>query len=168
VLRGISAGFRLPILIVQHIGPDLLAPFARQLDQEVALPVRVAVEGPLAPGAWLAPPAHLTLDRLQRLVLDRDTRPSLHRPSVDALFESMADSLGSGAAGIVLTGMGRDGAQGVAAITAAGGLVIAQDEKSSVIFGMPRAAAEQGAQLVLPLVEISPVLCRLAAGRRAA
>jgi two-component system chemotaxis response regulator CheB len=78
------------------------------------------------------------------------------------LLESVARSAGAGAVGVVLTGMGHDGALGVAAVRRAGGRVIAQDEESSAVFGMPRAAAEAGADLVLPLPRIAGALRRLA------
>ena len=77
------------------------------------------------------------------------------------LFQSIATHMGAHAAGVVLSGMGTDGAQGIAALSAAGSLTIAQDEESSAIYGMPKAAAEQGAELVLPLAEIAPALIAL-------
>jgi two-component system chemotaxis response regulator CheB len=77
------------------------------------------------------------------------------------LLRSLADRAGAGAVGVILSGMGTDGAAGVAAIRAAGGVTIAQDEESSVIYGMPRAAAEHGADLVLPITEIAPALLEL-------
>jgi two-component system chemotaxis response regulator CheB len=160
VLGELPANFQLPLLVVQHIGAEFLSALVHWLDEEIALPVGIAQDTAVAgPGVWLAPDgAHLTVDRSMRVVLDRRTPPGHHRPSVDMLLESMASSLGPQAVGVVLTGMGTDGANGIAAITARGGLGIAQDEASSVLFGMPRAAAEQGAQMVLPLTEIPVVL----------
>src|SRR5207247_342236 len=105
--------------------------------------------------------AHLLLGPSMRLVLDRETVVGPHRPSADVLLNSMASSAGAAAVGVVLTGMGRDGADGVAAVCRSGGCVIAQDEKSSVVFGMPRAAGEAGAQVVLPVSEIANALRRL-------
>jgi chemotaxis response regulator CheB len=105
--------------------------------------------------------AHLRLDPAMRLALDRETERGAHRPSLDVLFESLAASARDGAVGIVLTGMGRDGAEGVRAITKAGGLTIAQDEDSSAVFGMPGAAIESGVDLVLPLAEVAPRLATL-------
>jgi two-component system chemotaxis response regulator CheB len=170
VLGSLPGDYRPPVLVVQHIGAESLDALVHWLDSEVALPVRVAQDGAVVgPGAWLSPNAsHLMIDGSLRVLLDGRTRSSPHRPSVDVLFESMASSLGVQAVAIVLTGMGRDGARGVAAVTAAGGLAIAQDEASSVVFGMPRAAAEQGAQVVLPLEEIPSVLGKLRPGSQSA
>ena len=80
-------------------------------------------------------------------------------PSGDVLLQSLAATLGSDAVAVVLTGMGRDGAEGTAAVRAAGGFTIAQDEATSAIYGMPRAAAERGVDRVLPLTEIGAELC---------
>jgi two-component system chemotaxis response regulator CheB len=98
-----------------------------------------------------------------RLGLDRETVVGPHRPSCDVLLESVASSAGAGAVGVVLTGMGRDGAAGVEAICRRDGYVIAQDEESSVVFGMPRAAAQAGASAVLPLSAIAGALRTLVA-----
>jgi len=161
VLGELRGDFQLPLLVVQHIGAEFLDELVHWLDDEIALPVRVAQDGAtVGAGVWLAPSgAHLTLSRSMRAVLDRQTPAGNHRPSVDMLLESMARSLGPQAVGVVLTGMGTDGARGIAAITAGGGLGIAQDERSSVLFSMPRAAAKGGAQMVLSLGEI-PVALR--------
>jgi two-component system chemotaxis response regulator CheB len=86
---------------------------------------------------------------------------SRHRPSVDVLFRSAAQYAGANAVGIILTGMGDDGAKGVAAIVARGGLVIAQDTATSAVAGMPRAAASAGAQAVLALDDIGPAIAAL-------
>jgi two-component system chemotaxis response regulator CheB len=88
-----------------------------------------------------------------------------HRPSVDALLSSLARSCGEDAVGVVLTGMGRDGAAGAAEIRRAGGLVIAQDEASSVVYGMPRAVAEGGADLVAEPASLAQALADLRPAR---
>jgi two-component system chemotaxis response regulator CheB len=150
MLGRLSAGFRLPILVVQHISPGFVDGLAGWLTQKLSVAVGVAEEGRLArPGVWLAPDgAHLTLDSSMRFGFDRETG-GVHRPSVDVMLSSLARSFGSDAVGVVLTGMGTDGAEGAAAIRRAGGLVIAQDEASSAVYGMPRAVAEKGADLSL-------------------
>jgi two-component system chemotaxis response regulator CheB len=167
VLGHLPAGFPIPVLVVQHISAGFTAGLERWLDSCVALPVRTAIANIVAaPGVWLAPDgAHLGLDASLRFTLDDDTHHGGHRPSVDMLLRSVAAAVGERALGVVLTGMGRDGARGVAAIRAAGGFVIAQDEETSAVFGMPRAAAEAGADLVLPLAGIGPALRSLHAAR---
>ena len=104
---------------------------------------------------------HLRLSRTLRLSLDGTTERGAHRPSLDVLLESLAESLGTEAVGVVLTGMGKDGAEGVGAISAAGGLTIAQDEETSVVFGMPAAAIETGVAEVLPLDRVGSRLATL-------
>jgi two-component system chemotaxis response regulator CheB len=163
VLAGLPGDFPLPILVVQHISTGFIEGLVGWLDRVTALPVGIARDGQQAtPGIWFPPDdAHLVLDASMRLVLDRDTDVGPHRPSADVLLESMASSAGAGAVGVMLTGMGQDGVRGVEAISGAGGLVIAQDEETSALFGMPRAAAEAGAELVLPLPRIAEAVREL-------
>jgi two-component system chemotaxis response regulator CheB len=162
VLRRLPGNYPIPILVVQHISAGFLAPLVSWLDDQVALPVAVARDGALiGPGVWLAPDgAHLTVTKKLQTVLDRAESDAVHRPSVDRLFESMATGLGAQSVAVVLTGMGSDGARGVAAVSGAGGLTYAQDEASAAVFGMPREAGEQGARS-LPLDGISATLRRL-------
>jgi len=152
VLGALPADYPLPVLVVQHIASGFVDGLVRMLDDAIALPVATARDGAeLAPGVWLAPEdAHLTLTRSRRLRLDRETVRGRHRPSADLLLESLADVLGPAAVAVVLTGMGRDGAEGVTAIEARGGLALAQDEASSSIYGMPRAAVAAGARPLSP------------------
>jgi len=160
VLAGIPAGFPIPILVVQHMSAGFLDGLARWLDQSVPLPVGVARPGrrPL-PGVWIAPEgAHLVLERSGRLGLDRETAVGPHRPSADILLTSLAAAAGAESVAVVLTGMGSDGAEGLRAVREAGGLSLAQDEASAAVYGMPRAAAEAGAELVLPLGHVAGVL----------
>lgn len=159
MLGRLTAGFRLPILVVQHISPGFVDGLAGWLAQKLSVTVNVAEEGQLArPGVWLAPDgAHLTLDASMRFGLDRETEGA-HRPSVDVLLSSLAQSFGNEAVGVVLTGMGTDGAEGAAAIRQAGGLVIAQDEASCAVYGMPRAVAENGADLSLSPAQIGDAI----------
>jgi two-component system, chemotaxis family, protein-glutamate methylesterase/glutaminase len=165
VLCHLPAEFELPVLVVQHMGEGFIDGLAQWLDGEVPLPVAVASAGePLGPGVRLAPDgAHLILGPAHRLELDPTTVAASHRPSGDVLLCSLARVAGAGAVAVVLTGMGRDGATGLADVVASGGLTIAQDEASSAIYGMPRAAAECGAQKILPLDAIGPLLATLGA-----
>jgi chemotaxis response regulator CheB len=170
MLSELPATFPIPILAVQHMSPGFVDGFARWLDSEVPLPVQMAVAGTRpGPGVWLAPErAHLVLSPSGRVAFDDATTDGLHRPSGDMLLRSLAAGSGREAVAIVLTGMGRDGAAGLGEVQRAGGLTIAQDEATSAVYGMPRAAAECGAELVLPLGEISGRLRALRAVRCAA
>ena len=156
VFAEIPGTFAIPILVVQHIGQGFAEGFARWLDGQVPLAVRVASDGGTpAPGIWMAPDgAHLCLDHAGRLALDTHTDAGLHRPSADVLLRSLAAHAGRDAVAVVLTGMGRDGADGLAEVRRAGGLTIAQDEASSAVFGMPKAAAQGGAELILAPIDI--------------
>jgi two-component system chemotaxis response regulator CheB len=166
ILRALPAPCSVPILLVVHIGQPFGAAFAEWLDRQSGHRVSSAVGGTKLASAGgrvhMAPPdKHLTL-RDGELVLT--TEPERHscRPSVDVLFESLARELGSSVVACLLTGMGRDGAQGLLDIRRAGGRTIAQDEETSVVYGMPREAALLGAvERVLPLDEIGLALAEL-------
>jgi two-component system chemotaxis response regulator CheB len=162
VLRQLPATYSIPILVVQHIAAGFTEGFARWLDGEIKLPLAIARGGErLAPGVWIAREgSHLVVGKDRRLTLDRDTHAQPHRPSGDVLLRSIAEVMGPESVGIVLTGMGRDGAEGLAAIQAAGGLTIAQDEASSAVYGMPRAAADS-AELILPYPAIGARIAAL-------
>lgn len=167
VLAEIPATFAIPILVVQHMAPGFTDGFVRWLDGQLPLPVRLAPAGPGGRGIWVAPEGgHLVLDRGRRLVLDTSEDGGLHRPCGDVLLSSIAASAGADGVAVVLTGMGSDGADGLAQVGRVGGLTIAQDEASSAVFGMPKAAAEAGAELVLAPAEIGRRLraLRLAGG----
>ncbi len=133
------------------------------------LPVQIGRAGEtVVRGVWLAPDdAHMLLERSGRLALRPGTPADTSVPSGDVLLTSLAAALGRDAVAVVLTGMGRDGAAGSAAVRAAGGFTIAQDEASSAIYGMPRAAAAAGVDRVLPLTEIGAELCSLTLRRAA-
>lgn len=171
VLRGLPDDFPLPVLLVIHIGAPFGATFAEWLDGQSGLRVRQARDGerlpsPGEPGVVTAPPDQHLLVRDGRLRLTLDPERHSCRPSVDVLFESVAREVGAAAVGCLLTGMGRDGAAGLLAIRRAGGATIAQDEATSVVFGMPREAIALGAaERVLPLDRIAPALASIA-GRR--
>jgi two-component system chemotaxis response regulator CheB len=160
VLAPLPADFPLPVVVVQHIAPGFVEGLVQWLAGRVNLPVRIAEEGLRAgPGIWFASDgAHLLVDSSLRFALDSETVSGSHRPSVDMLFESIAASVGDESVGVVLTGMGRDGAAGTEAIRATGGVVVAQNEETSAVYGMPRAAVEAGADLILPLEEIGPTI----------
>jgi two-component system, chemotaxis family, protein-glutamate methylesterase/glutaminase len=166
VLRVLPPDFAMPVLLVLHIGAPFGASFAEWLDGQVGVRVDFATDGqPLdgAPGRVLmAPPdRHLTV-RGGRLRLGAGPERHSCRPSVDVLFESIALEMGATSTACLLTGMGRDGATGLLAIRQAGGFTIAQDEATSVVYGMPREAVLLGAaEQVLPLGEIGPVLAGL-------
>ncbi|HMJ74272.1 MAG TPA: chemotaxis protein CheB [Solirubrobacterales bacterium] len=165
ILGQLPGDFPLPVLVVQHMALGFGDGLAKWLDRSVPASVSLATHGAiLQPGVWMAPDnAHLRLEPTMRLSLDYKTERGAHRPSLDVLFESMASSAGEGAVGVVLTGMGRDGAEGIRAIGEAGGLTIAQDEETSAVFGMPAAAIESGVDLVLPLEELASRLAMLRA-----
>ena len=160
VLSEIPADFPTPIMVVQHIAVGFGEGLVEWLDRSVPAPVRLAGEGNAAtPGIWFAPDdAHLVVESSMTFSLDRETKCGAHMPAVDMLFKSLAAAAGDESIGVVLTGMGADGADGVVAIGEAGGLTIAQDEATSAVYGMPRVAREAGADLVLSLDEIGHAL----------
>jgi two-component system chemotaxis response regulator CheB len=168
VLRGLPEDFSLPILIVIHIGKSFGKSFADWLDSQTPHTVHLGVEGQLltnlgkTPGVFIAPAnRHMTV-RDHRIHITDDPERHSCRPSVDVLFESVASDYGANAAGCLLTGMGQDGARGLLALQQAGGITIAQDEASCVVYGMPREAALLGAAgRVLPLSEIGLALAAL-------
>ncbi len=139
------------MLIVQHMPAYITGPFAARLRSIARIDVAEASDGDAVQDgrALIAPGGkHMTLERVGRELRVRvreGPRVSGHCPSVDVLFHSVAKELGPCAAGVILTGMGRDGAQGLEAMHAEGAHTIAQDEATSIVFGMPRAAIELGA-----------------------
>jgi two-component system chemotaxis response regulator CheB len=152
LLEALPASYPIPLLVVQHMTAGFTEGLAQWLGRTVRLPVRIVADGErLAPGAWIAPDgAQLTVRADGGLRLDRREPHGPYRPSGDVLFTSIASAAGRFGVVVVLTGMGADGAAGAAAVRERGGLVIAQDEASSAIYGMPKAAAYAGAQAVLP------------------
>ena len=169
LLTALPAGMP-PILIAQHMLPGFTEAFARRLDQICALRVKQAQdeEEALAGVVYVAPGGrHLMLARRgQRLVLrvTEDPPVNRHRPSVDTLLRSLQEAAGARAVGVMLTGMGADGAEALLALRQAGAHTIAQDEASSVVFGMPRQAIALGAAVeVLPLTDMPRRLRELAA-----
>jgi len=168
ILRGLPHGFSAPILLVIHVGKLFTPAFAEWLDRQSSVRVGYAVDGEPLPSCGegrvlMAPPDnHLVLSQGKLRLTQAPERNSC-RPSIDVLFESFAQELGADGAGCLLTGMGRDGAAGLLAIRRAGGRTIAQDEATSVVFGMPREAILMGAaEQVLALDQIAPRLGVLA------
>jgi two-component system chemotaxis response regulator CheB len=159
-------------VIVQHMPEGFTDPFARRLNQLCAMEVREAVNGEeVAPGVALLSPGnvHMVLKRSgARFYVQLKDGPLVHyqRPAVDVLFNSVAQSAGKNAVGVILTGMGADGATGLLAMKNAGARTIAQDEKTCVVFGMPKEAIALGAaEKILPLTKIAPAVVELLSGK---
>jgi two-component system, chemotaxis family, protein-glutamate methylesterase/glutaminase len=166
VLGGLPQSFALPVLLVMHVSEYFGAAFASWLEDVTGRRVRLASTGqPVSSAAGeviMAPPGlHLTVQDGLMLLTRAPERHSC-RPSVDVLFESLSRGYGSSVAACLLTGMGRDGATGLLEIHRSGGLTLAQDEATSVVYGMPGEAVRLGAaQHVLPIDRIGPALSRL-------
>ena len=157
-----------PILVTQHLPAPFMPVFARQLRAASLREAMVAEDGmPLLPDRILLAPgdAHLTVEAVGDSALVRLTHersPSGCLPSVDPMFASVGNVYGAGALGVILTGMGRDGVEGAGRLVASGGAVLAQDEASSAVWGMPRAVLEAG----LACAALSPdKIARRIAGR---
>ncbi|MES2259557.1 MAG: chemotaxis-specific protein-glutamate methyltransferase CheB [Pseudomonadota bacterium] len=157
------------IVVVQHIDENFAEHFAKWLGEQLQMPVRAIDDGDeLAAGSVLIAKSndHLVLDQNYRLSYDAAPRDYAYRPSVDVFFHRVAQHWRGDAVGVLLTGMGRDGADGLLAMRRAGHTTIAQDQASSAVYGMPRAAAElEAAQLILPLDKIGPILRSTTGGR---
>jgi len=173
ILGCLPDDFPVPILGVQHISNGFTDSFVRWLRDVTPLAVEYAVSGekPQPGHVYFAPEdQHLLMDAGGRLRCALEANSALvdstgtveHRPSVDVLFSSLARYGRSAAVGVLLSGMGVDGAQGLAEIQSAGGLTVAQDEATSVVFGMPGEAIRLGvAQHILPIESIGPFLSRI-------
>jgi len=170
LLSQLPADFNAAIAIVQHMPEGFTEMFARRLDDCSALFVQEARSGDLLlAGRVLVCPGnrHMTVRRMPRgeMVVLSDTPPvNGHRPSADVLFHSVAQEFGPQSIGLLMTGMGEDGAEGLGAIKNSGGLTIAQTEDTCVVAGMPRAAINKGyAQKIVPLDHIAQFLVSLCA-----
>jgi two-component system, chemotaxis family, protein-glutamate methylesterase/glutaminase len=166
ILSGITKDFSLPVLLVQHIASGFARGFTEWLAAASGFPVRIAADGEIAlPGhGYVAPDGfHLGIARGPRIALSADPPESNGlRPSVGYLFRSVAQVFGSRAAGVLLTGMGRDGADELKSMRDAGAITIAQDEESSVVFGMPGEAIKlDGATYILSPDGIAALLSAL-------
>jgi len=168
ILPKLPAGFPIPIVVVQHMPPGFTRPLAERLDATSRIDVVEGADGmALTAGVAIIAPAgkQLRLVRSQgtvRVALGDDAQRSLHVPSVDAMAASVGETYGAGALGVILTGMGHDGVLGLRVLKEHGGYVLGQDEASSVVYGMPRAAAVAGlVDRVVPLEAVSRTLCEL-------
>lgn len=163
VLGTLPRPFPAPVAVVQHMAEGFSGAFTRWLSQETGWKVHEASDGsPLEPGAVAVAPndAHLVVERGRYRLMDGALRHGF-RPSVSALFDSAAESHGADACGVLLTGMGSDGSDGLLRLRRSGALTIAQDEASSAVWGMPRAAIDLGAaERILPLSSISEAIKR--------
>ena len=165
LLAQIPADFPAAFVIVQHMPEGFTDMFARRLDECCAMDIQEAKSGDLlVAGRVLICPGnrHMMVRRMPRgeMVVLSDSPPiNGHRPSVDVLFHSVAQEFGLTAVGLLMTGMGEDGAEGLGAIKAAGGMTIAQSEETCVVSGMPRAAIVKGyASKILPLDNLGSYL----------
>lgn len=156
LFQGLSMPLGVPILLTQHLPLSFTVYFAQQLSRMTSLKVKVAETGDLlAPDTVYVAPGDANLQLRKGLhgrvtiQLNPDRTPTGNLPGVDPMFASMADAYGAGAAGIVLTGMGRDGTVGARDIVAAGGWIVAQNEASSVVWGMPGSIASAGLSCAL-------------------
>jgi len=172
VLSQLPADFPGTILVVQHMPVGFTDMFARRLDECCAIQVKEAISGDLllAGRALICPgDRHLKVKKLPLgdvAILSDDSRVNGHRPSVDVLFRSVAEEFGSRSLAVLMTGMGEDGASGMGTIKAAGGVTVAQNEESCVVFGMPKAAIERGfATRVVGLETLASTLQSQCSGR---
>ena len=165
----IPANFPACILVVQHIAPGFIQGLADWLGQTTSLHFQVARSGDTPkPGVVFFAPdgVHMTVDDQNRIVLKEDvTKKMVHVPSIDVMMQSVAEVYQESAVGVIMTGMGRDGVEGISAIKSSGGYTIAQDEKTSAIYGMNKIAVDQGLiKRVLSLEYISDELIRIVGG----
>ena len=165
VLQSFAEDFPLPILVVQHMPPFFTQLLAERLNQGCRLPVQEAHDGaPVRPGKVLLAPGDFHMKLVRRngeisVTTDQGPQENFCRPAVDVLFRSATEVYGGSALAVVLTGMGQDGLRGARALHGLGAPIIAQDEHTSVVWGMPGAVANAGlAHSVLPLAEIAPAV----------
>jgi two-component system chemotaxis response regulator CheB len=168
ILSDLPAGFSAAVLVVQHMSPGFIEGFADWLAQTCRLPVQLPAHGDLLqPGCiYLAPDGrHMRVSPAGSVLLSEEASQNGLRPSVAELFRSVAEVYGPRAAGVLLTGMGKDGAEELQFMRARGAVTIAQDKESSVVYGMPAEAVRIGAAShVLPPAQIASLLVLLARG----
>jgi two-component system chemotaxis response regulator CheB len=167
VFSELPPDFPATILVVQHMPEGFTDMFARRLNESSSIHVKEAKAGDLLlPGRALISPGnrHMKVRRmpLGEVVVLEDTPPvNGHRPSVDVLFRSVARQFGGDALGLLMTGMGEDGAEGMGELKAAGGFTVAQSEETCVVKGMPKAAIDRGyVDKVAPLEMLARLLCK--------
>ncbi len=162
VFRGLPKNFPAPVLVVQHMPEGFTRAFADRLNGNSALSIKEAEDGDrVLPGhGYIAPGhSHILVEKKTGgdvIRISGGNKVSGHRPSIDVLFNSVAECYAGDIIGVIMTGMGRDGASGIQNIKKSGGVTIAQNEESSVVYGMNRVAVESGAiDVIVPLDEIS-------------
>ena len=167
VLGALSSPFKAAVFVVQHLDPHHRSLLAELLSRETGLHVKAGTDEEKAhPGTVYvaSPDMHLVVEE-EHVRLTRSQPIRFSRPSIDVLFASIAKGYGQHAIAVILSGTGSDGADGIRAIKAAGGVAIAQDPRGAEYPAMPRAAvASGGVDLVLPLSDIGPALTRLVSG----
>lgn len=164
LLKQLPANFSAAVVLIQHVDEAFAAGMVRWLASESRLPVRLAGDGPPQPGVVLLAGSndHLCLQSNGELIYSAEPRAHAYRPSIDVFFDSLVQHWQGEAVGVLLTGMGRDGAEGLKRMRERGFLTIAQDQASSAVYGMPKAAASIGAATeILPLERIGPRLLEL-------
>jgi len=164
ILSSLPADLKAPVLVAQHMSEGFTDGMVQWLNMNSRLAVHMATHGEtITPGRVYVSPSevNMSVSPAGVIILSERRKHDIYRPCCDVLLESVADVYGSKAIGVILTGMGNDGVSGIARIREAGGVTIAQDESSSVIFGMPKAAIERGCvTIVLPLDKIAPELVK--------
>ena len=169
LLSMLPAKFPASILVVQHISPGFIQGLVEWVSVTSPLDIRVAKAGDaLKIGTVFFAPdgVHMTVDKEEKIALKEDvSKKMLHVPSIDVLMRSVAEVYQERALGVIMTGMGHDGVEGISSIKSSGGYTIAQDEKTSAIYGMNKLAVDQGTiERVLPLEQIAAELIRVAGG----
>ena len=165
LLGGLPKNFRAALVIIQHIDEMFVSGMAQWLNQYSAIPVRLAREGDrLEAGVVLLANAgeHLVLKNSNQLGYTSEPRQNIYKPSIDVFFKSVGKHADANAVGVILTGMGADGAHGLKALRDKGYYTIAQDQDTSAVYGMPKAAVTLGAAVdILPIQDIAPKLAEV-------
>lgn len=165
ILNRLPEDFPAGIVIVQHIAPGFIKEMVKWLDKNCKISVKLAKEGEkIVPGQALVAPndLHLFVKEKRRIELAKTLPVGGHRPSVNVLFSSVASVYKSNAIGVILTGMGKDGVEGMKDIRDMGGQTIAQDEESCVVFGMPKVTIERvGVDKIVPLEVIAEEIIKM-------